>query len=173
MTGADEMAGTSETEFEARTQRLDALWDDWTGMSDVEGRERAVQSDGSPVIHPGIALSTLVVYAAQMAHELGVGFESFSSIAEEVYDGLDASEEDEDEGGADSSSAAERAAAGRAAVAAGDVLEALGGQDGQDAAVVVLGPDAVGSSEGREVEKAGESDGEILSELRQHFGFDS
>jgi hypothetical protein len=83
--------------FARRKDKLDGLWDDWTGMSDVEGEERAVQSDGSPVVNPGEALTTLLVYAVQMALELGMDHSEIVALTTEISDSLRGEEDDEDD----------------------------------------------------------------------------
>lgn len=104
--GSSEDSGeeTFDTEegFKARMMQLYDLYADWTGEAeDEDGESSETQSDGSPVVEPSVALTTLAMFLVQVSRDLEVEDEQFDAIVGELRRQLDAQEDEgESRGGA-------------------------------------------------------------------------
>lgn len=85
--GAEEHGEDDDTEegFKARMMQLYDLYGDWTGESeDDDGELAETQSDGSPVVAPSVALTTLAMFLVRVSKDLEVEDEQFDDIIREL-----------------------------------------------------------------------------------------
>ena len=88
-----EPAEDTEEGFKARMMQLYDLYGDWTGEAeDEDGESAETQSDGSPVVEPSVALTTLAVFLIQVARDLEVEDAQFDAIIGDLRTQLAASE---------------------------------------------------------------------------------
>lgn len=91
-----EEAVDTEEGFKARMMQLYDLYADWTGEAeDEDGESSETQSDGSPVVEPPVALTTLAMFLVQVARDLEVEDDQFDTIITELRKQLDAADEDD------------------------------------------------------------------------------
>lgn len=94
----DEAVDTEEG-FKARMMQLYDLYADWTGEAeDEDGESSETQSDGSPVVEPSVALTTLAMFLVQVARDLEVEDEQFDVIIGELRRQLSEAENDQSDG---------------------------------------------------------------------------
>lgn len=82
--------------FQARMMQLYDLVSDWTGEPQDDGKPCETQSDGSPVIDGGEALSTIAMFLVRVSRDMGVDDRQFDEIVGEIRAVVTA--EDEEEG---------------------------------------------------------------------------
>lgn len=97
--GEDEAVDTEEA-FKARLMQLYDLYADWTGEAeDEDGEPSDTQSDGSPVVEPSVALTTLAMFLVQVSRDLEVPDEQFDAIIGELRTQLGSGGGGDDEDG--------------------------------------------------------------------------
>lgn len=95
-----EEAFDTEEAFKARMMQLYDLYADWTGEAeDEDGEPSETQTDGSAVVEPSVALTTIAMFLVRVARDLEVADEQFDAIIGELRMQLGSSDDGDDDDG--------------------------------------------------------------------------